>query len=107
MSKLNGQGFHFGLECEFVLVDAATFRPLWYRDLSFDRLNSALEQIPTDDLPSLDGLDLEEPHHKLMPYAVEGYHLPNPEMQPIDLLPKGIEIRTPVCDSIEECLSCL
>ena len=26
---------------------------------------------------------------------------------PIDLLPKGVEIRTPVCDSIEECLASL
>jgi carboxylate-amine ligase len=28
-------------------------------------------------------------------------------MQPFDLLPKGIEIRTPVCGSIESCLDCL
>src|SRR5215471_8938067 len=38
------------------------------------------------------------------PYTVEGYHLPDPRMNPIDLLPKGVEIRTPVCSSIEECL---
>jgi carboxylate-amine ligase len=107
MNLANGQGFHFGLESEYLLVDAATFRPLWYHDLVFDRLNEALESIPLDDLPPLDGLDLEAPHRKLMPYAVEGYHVPDPDMNPIDLWPKGIEIRTPVCTSIEQCLDCL
>ncbi len=107
MKSANGRGFHFGLESEYLLVDAATFRPLWYRDLSFQQLNEALESIPVEDLPPLDGLELEPPHHKLMPYAVEGYHVPDPDMNPIDLWPKGIEIRTPVCSSIEVCLECL
>jgi carboxylate-amine ligase len=107
MNQENGRGFHFGLESEYLVVDAATFRPLWYRDLSFGRLNEALESIALDDLPPLDGLELEPPHRKLMPYAVEGYHVPDPDMNPIDLWPKGIEIRTPVCASIETCLGCL
>jgi hypothetical protein len=101
------KGFHFGLESEYLLVDAETFRPLWYRDVTFQGLNGLLESIDLAGLPSLTGLDLERPHSKLMPYAVEGYHVPDPDLNPIDLLPKGIEIRTPVCDSIEECLACL
>src|SRR4029077_7015691 len=60
-----------------------------------------------NDLPPLDGLELESPHSKLMPFVVEGYHVPDPDMNPPDLNPKGIEIRTPVCNSIEECLACL
>jgi len=107
MNHANGRGFHFGLESEYLLVDVATFRPLWYRDLSFARLNEALESVFIDDLPPLDGLELEPPHRKLMPFAVEGYHVPDPDMNPIDLWPKGIEIRTPVCPSIETCLECL
>jgi carboxylate-amine ligase len=107
MNQENGRGFHFGLESEYILVDAATFRPLWYRELSFGRLNEALESISLAALPPLYGLDLEPPHRKLMPFAVEGYHVPDPEMNPIDLWPKGIEIRTPVCPSIEVCLECL
>jgi carboxylate-amine ligase len=106
MNLENGRGFHFGLESEYLLVDAATFHPLWYQELSFDPLNEALESIFLDDLPPIDGLDLEPPHRKLMPYAVEGYHVPDPDMNPIDLWPKGIEIRTPVCPSIETCLEC-
>lgn len=100
-------GFQFGLEAEYLLVEADTFRPLWHHDLRFAVLNDALEGIDVGDLPTVDGLDLEPPHRKRMPFAVEGYHLPDPDFQPIDLLPKGIEIRTPVCGSIEQCLDCL
>jgi hypothetical protein len=103
----NRRGFHFGIEAEYLLVDADTFRPLWHHDLTFEELNAALETISVDDLPSLDGLELEPPHTKLMPFVVEGYHLPSPEMSPRDLLPKGIEIRTPVCPSIGTCLESL
>jgi Glutamate-cysteine ligase family 2(GCS2) len=106
-TRENGRGFHFGIEAEYLLVEAETFRPLWHDDLEFEPLNAALEIIPTEDLPPLDGLELEPPHRKLMPFVVEGYHLPSPEMSPRDLLPKGIEIRTPVCPSIESCLEVL
>ena len=78
----NGRGFHFGIEAEYLLVESATYRPLWHRDLTFEELNAALETISLEDLPPLDGLDLEPPHTKLMPFAVEGYHLPAPEMSP-------------------------
>jgi carboxylate-amine ligase len=107
MMRENGQGYHFGLEVEYLLVDAESFRPLWHQDLSFSTLNDAFEQIPIQDIPALDGLELEPPHRKLMPFVVEGYHLPAPELSPRDVLPKGVEIRTPVCPSIESCLDCL
>jgi carboxylate-amine ligase len=99
--------FGFGLETEYLLVDSESFRPLWHQDLSFEILNRALETIEVNDLPPLEGLELEAPHRKLMPYAVEGYHVPDPDLNPTDLKPKGIEIRTPVCRSIGECLACL
>jgi len=100
-------GFRFGIEAEYMLADAETFLPLWHRAVTFEELNGLLESIPFDDLPPLDGLELEPPHRKLMPFVVEGYHVPAPDLSPIDILPKGIEIRTPVCSSIEECLTCL
>jgi Glutamate-cysteine ligase family 2(GCS2) len=106
-SRENGRGFHFGIEAEYLLVEAETFRPLWHHDLDFEELNAALETIPVADLPPLDGLELEPPHRKLMPFVVEGYHLPSPEISPRNLLPKGIEIRTPVCPSIGSCLESL
>ncbi len=98
------QDFGFGLEAEYLLAEAGTYRPLWHRDLSFERINAALEAIQDDDLPPLDGLDLEPPHRKRMCYVVEGYHVPDPDLNPIDLWPKGVEIRTPVCPSPESCL---
>lgn len=107
MTTSDPDGFRFGIEAEYQLADAATLRPLWYRDVSFEELNNVLESIVIDDLPPLDGLELEPPHRKLMPYAVEGYHVPAPDLSPIDVLPKGIEIRTPVCSSIAQCLNCL
>ncbi|WP_291177749.1 glutamate-cysteine ligase family protein [Gimesia sp.] len=106
-SDTHRDSFRFGVEAEYQLADAETFRPLWHQDLSFEELNQVLESIAVDDLPPVVGLELEPPHRKLMPYAVEGYHVPAPDLSPIDLLPKGIEIRTPVCSSIEQCLATL
>jgi carboxylate-amine ligase len=107
INRENGQGYHIGLEVEYMLVEAETFRRLWHPDLTFEDLNAAFEAIPIEDIPPMDGLDLEPPHRKLMPFVVEGYHLPAPEISPRDVLPKGVEIRTPVCASIEACLECL
>jgi hypothetical protein len=99
-------GFGFGLETEFLLVDAESFRPLWHHHLKFNVLNDALESIPIGEF-SCEGLKTEPPHRKGGLYVVEGYHLPDPDMNPIDLLPKGVEIRTPVCASIDECIGAL
>lgn len=97
------EGFAFGLEAEFLLVDAATYRPLWHSDLTFADLNATLEAIQVDDLP-LAGLKVEPPHRKRMPYVVEGYHITDENFRPVGLRPKGIEIRTPRADSMEQCL---
>lgn len=95
-------GFRFGIEAEYLLADAATFRPLVYLGLEFTRLNDLLESISINDLPPLTGLLPLAPHRRVMPYLVEGYHLPDPDAAEPTLIPKGIEIRTPVCRSIEE-----
>jgi hypothetical protein len=99
-------GFRFGLEAEFLLVDASSFRPLWYHDLQFESLNAILEAIPADDF-QCESFRVEPPHRRPGPYTVEGYHLPDAQMNPIGLLPKGVEIRTPVRSSIEESLVAL
>src|SRR5262245_35230457 len=106
MMRSSRNNFRFGLETEFLLVDAGSFRPLWHPDLHFDTLHEALESIPIGEF-HCDNFKLEPPHRKTMPYVVEGYHLPDPEMRPIDLLPKGVEIRTPIYDSIDNCLAAL
>jgi hypothetical protein len=96
--------FRFGLEAEFMLADHKDFKPLWYKDVTFKTLDELFTNIPLDGIPSLEGLSAEPPHQKLMPFIVEGYGVPDPEMNIIDAYPKGIEIRTPVCLSIQQTL---
>lgn len=104
LRKELGRSFRFGIEAEFLLAERETFRPLWHRDLRFDRLNALFEGVSLEGLPSLDGLELEAPASKLMPFVVEGYHLPDMDFQARELMPKGVEIRTPVCGSLPEVL---
>lgn len=99
--------FQFGIEAEYLLADATTYRPLVHGELSFAPLNDLLESITVDDLPSVAGLMPQPPHRRVMPYVVEGYHLPDPFAADPTLLPKGIEIRTPVCRTIEETVDVL
>jgi len=95
--------FHFGLEAEFMLADKNDFRPLWYKDVTFETLDHLFSGLSLEGI-GLDGLSAEPPHKKLMPFIVEGYGIPDTEMRIIDAYPKGIEIRTPVCKSITETL---
>lgn len=96
--------FRFGLESEYLVVTKDDLRPLWHHDLKFDGLNAIFESISLEGLPSCEGMDLEPPQTKLMPFVVEGYHLPDMDFQAKELLPKGVEIRTPICSSLEEVL---
>jgi carboxylate-amine ligase len=100
---MNNQ-FKFGLEAEFMLADNKTYKPLWYKDVTFETIDHLFSQINLNGIPSLDGLSAEPPHKKLMPFIVEGYGIPDSNMNIIDAYPKGIEIRTPVCKSIQETL---
>lgn len=102
--KQFAKDFRFGLESEYLVVDKNTFAPLWHQDLDFETLNGIFESISLADIPTCEGLDLEPPQTKLMPFVVEGYHLPDMDFQAKEILPKGVEIRTPVCQSLAECL---
>lgn len=99
------QDFRFGLEAEFMLADAKTFAPLWYKDVTFKTLDDIFEGISLEGIPSLEGLSAEPPHKKLMPFIVEGYGIPDANFEINDAYPKGIEIRTPVCTSIGQTLA--
>ena len=103
--KVQSESFAFGLEAEFLLTETPTYKPLWHQDLSFAKLNEILESIPFDDLEGdFSPLEVEPPHRKKMPFVVEGYHLPDEDFNMVDMCPKGLEIRTPVCGSIQSCL---
>lgn len=96
--------FMFGLESEYLVVKKEDFTPLWHKDLNFDTLNGIFESISLEGIPSCEGLDLEPPQTKVMPFVVEGYHLPDMDNDARSILPKGVEIRTPVCKSLSEVL---
>lgn len=96
--------FHFGLEAEYLLVDHATWRPLWYQDLRFQTLNAALEQVDVSDLPAMAGNEIELPQTQALPYVIEGYHVANEQGVMVDILPKGLEIRTPIYPDLKACL---
>jgi len=104
----NDREFGFGIESEFLLCDSKSFRPLWWEDLQFDRLNAALETVVFEDLASpesMELLELEAPHRKNMPFVIEGYHMVDAEFRFVDIRPKGVEIRTPVSTQLDHCLS--
>jgi hypothetical protein len=98
-------GLRYGIEGEVLLARAGSFEPLWHESLRFHALNALLEAIPTDDV-SRAGLRRERPHPGVLPYVVEGYDVPAPHDPglAIDRLPKGLEIRTPICGSLAEAL---
>lgn len=96
--------FRFGLEAEFMMASLKDYRPLWYQDVSFKTLDDLFMDISLFGIPSLEGLAPEPPHKKLMPFIVEGYGIPKNDMEVVDAYPKGIEIRTPVCQSVSETL---
>lgn len=96
--------FRFGLESEYLVASLKDYQALWHQDLSFEQLNGIFEEISLEGIPSCEGLDLEPPQKKLMPFVVEGYHLPDMDFQAKEILPKGVEIRTPVCSSVTQAL---
>lgn len=102
--KKLSEAMRFGIETEYLVVSLPDYRPLWHRDLTFEQLNRIFESVSLDDIPACTGLDLEPPQTKLMPFVVEGYHLPDMDFQAREILPKGVEIRTPVCESIPQVL---
>lgn len=96
--------FRFGLESEYLVVQEDTLKPLWHQDLTFEILNDIFERVSLEGIPSCEGLDLEPPQTKLLPFVVEGYHLPDMDHGAKEILPKGVEIRTPVCESLGQVL---
>jgi carboxylate-amine ligase len=105
MNKAQNKNFNFGLELEYLLTDKISGQALWHQDLKFSTLNECFESISMDGIPSMEGLDLEPPHKLNLPFVVEGYHVPDSDFNMIDILPKGVEIRTPVMQSIADCLN--
>jgi hypothetical protein len=91
--------FGFGIETEHCLLDTKTFAPLFHEDLTFEQLLELVDSIPVSDF-STDGFNIKPLHKKANPYLIEGYYLTDEDMKPKTLLPKGIEIRTPIASTL-------
>lgn len=92
--------FGFGIEAEFLLVESQSYKPLGYENLNFQTLLNLVDAIDTADC-SREGFNKKPLHNHITPYLIEGYTLTDAHMKPVDLLPKGIEIRTPLTNSFE------
>jgi hypothetical protein len=100
MAGLDPTAFHFGLEFETILTDDG-FRPLSHEELSFERLR---DLVKATDMPSYDYLHLKYPGSDRRNYYLEGYDFTDDAGAFDGLDVKGVEITTPVADSIDECL---
>ena len=96
--------FKFGMETEYILTNESTHEVLWYKQTPFDGLIKIFDEISLDEIPSLEGLDSEPAHSQILPYVVEGFHLKDDQYKAYDMHPKGVEIRSPVCQSVDECI---
>lgn len=98
-----GKEFGFGIETEFLLVRKDSCQPLSHHNLDFDLLAKLIDSIPAEDFGER-GFNIKPLHSKPTPYLVEGYYLTDGDMTPVSLLPKGIEIRTPITNTVEEAI---
>lgn len=105
MNESGPSKFGFGIEAEYLLLDR-DFRPLFAEDLDFETLRDCVDSIPTVDLGT-DGFNIKPLHKHANPYLIEGYYLTDENMKPHTLLPKGIEVRTPMRTSIDETIKVL
>jgi carboxylate-amine ligase len=94
--------FGFGLETEYILVDKA-FRPLWIHDLDAAALIELIDSITNTDI-STQGFNIKPLHKRAGHYLLEGYTLTDSQFNALNMLPKGIEIRTPVASSYQQCI---
>jgi len=97
--------FKFGLETEYIISSLESLECLSYLDITFEEIEKIIDNVVFDDLPGdFSVLEIEAPMKKASPVIIEGYGLVDEDFKVFDMLPKGIEIRTSVCSSIDECL---
>ena len=101
------KNFKFGLEVEYIIFQNTMEKSaLWADDLNFNKIYQIIKNIPFLDVCQMDGIDPEEAHDEISPFVIEGYHLKHEDGRPAkSMLVKGVEIRTPVCSSIDECIN--
>lgn len=94
----------FGIEAEYALVreDGQVFCD--YANTSYAQLSSVLEKLPYYEHQ---GLRVGNAGIKVKNWYVEGDERFNDAGEVVDVAIKGIEVRTPLCDSVDESLASL
>jgi hypothetical protein len=87
--------FGFGIEAEFLLVENVSFKPLWFDQLKFDELLALVESIDSEPM-SRAGFNQKPLHNGCGHYLIEGYTVTDKDFVAQTILPKGVEIRTPL-----------
>jgi hypothetical protein len=102
---LDIDGFRFGIEHEFAVIDDAN-RFCDFANTTFEELDRVVERMPVfeTDYPSLRVGDLGI---KKKRWYIEGFERFAEDGRYLRTDPKGFEIRTPICDSLDEAIETL
>ena len=87
--------FGFGIEAEFLLVEKESFKPLWFEQLDFPKLLALVDSIDSSAI-SQAGFNQKPLHNSIGHYLIEGYTVTDSDFNAQTILPKGVEIRTPL-----------
>jgi hypothetical protein len=98
-------GFRFGIEHEFPVIDSDG-RFCDFSNITFEDLDGTLATLPVteSDYP---GLRVGDLGIKLKRWYVEGFERFSESGEYLITLPKGLEIRTPICASLDEAFATL
>lgn len=97
--------FRFGIEHEFPCVDASG-RFVDFTTATFEDLDRVIAGLPTFD-SDYDSLRVGDLGIKSKRWYIEGFERFNEDGEYLRTDPKGFEIRTPICESIEDAVSTL
>lgn len=103
--KYHIEGFRFGIEHEFAVVsDSGQFCD--FSNTTFEDFDRVIEEMPTipTDYP---GLRVGDLGIKSKRWYIEGFERFSEHGGYLYTVPKGFEIRTPICNSLEEAVTTL
>ncbi len=103
--RLSPEEFRFGIEHEFAVVDRDG-RFCDFSTTTFEELDRVVERLPTieSDYP---GLRVGDLGIKSKRWYIEGFERFTAEGVYLRTDPKGFEIRTPICESLDEAMAVL
>lgn len=102
---LSWDGFRFGIEHEFAVTNQAGDY-CDFTNSTFDDFNRVLDQLPVfeSDYPDLRVGDLGIKQKR---WYIEGFERFSDQGDYLDTIPKGFEIRTPICTSLDQAIATL